>query len=357
VSTHLKLENEKDALIRYINSLPIAISLKTRYCYLINNAFTDINIRKEEGIKQLTDVESSLKPNQRGPISNFIDRYRTSQRGDEYDNRSDDVGDDTSGIDIAVICALKDPELDRVLDVLSNVHQIKSNDEGVIETHIYYLGEICPQSKNTHATKLQVVAAHQSQMGLVDCAILASKLIQRWRPRYIIMTGVCGGRKSSEIRLGDIIVPKKIFTYQSGEYTDEGFNFEPRVVSLDDALIQRVELCKKVLPHKIIQTWHGPSRDPPRIRTDPLVCGDAIINKNQMLDDEVSPIHRKIIGVDMESYAVVRATELLSEYNTKPLIIKSVMDFAEGRSVHSEKAFAAFTSAQFLYHFSLSELI
>lgn len=350
----LDLFKERDGLLRYVQALPIHKELRSNYCNQIRIAFVNLQSGGNRGIRQLKTLEGKIPFGERGPISDFLERLKENQsKGKSKAKRK--VG--RKQTDLAVICALKDPELNRILDLLESPSEIKTNELGAIESHTYYLGNF----RSSHATDgqtltLNVVAAHQVQKGIADCAILAAKVIQRWRPRYLVMTGVCGGRKSSGIRLGDIIVPTEIFTYQTGEFTERGFRVEPKVVNMNHGLTQRIQACASWIPYEIVKSWPGARHDPPQVWTQPLACGDAIINRKDMLDKEVATLNRKVVGVDMESYAVLRATRLLGEYHTLPLVIKSVMDFTEKRRSSSDKAFAAFASAQFLYHFALAEM-
>jgi len=345
---------ERKKLIEHVNNLDLDKSLKSYYQQQIISAFIDIESGGTKGVSQLKELQGRLSVSERVPVTEFLKRYKRIHTKKIHAPKKDR---NTTSVDLAVICALKDPELNRVLDLLSNRSESKSLETAEMASHTYYFGEFHPKySPDREAISLRVVAAHQSQIGIVDCAILATKMIQLWKPRYLVMTGVCGGRKSLGVRLGDIIVPKAIFTYQSGEFADEGFRVEPKVVNMDHGLTQRIDKCSEWIPFEIVKSWPGPKHDPPRVWTHPLACGDAVINRKDMIDNELARLHRKVVGVDMESFAVLRATKLLSEYGTKPLVIKAVMDFTEGKETCSDKEFAAFASAQFLYYFALAEL-
>lgn len=351
----LNLSKERDALIKYVERLQIHEELKREYSSQIRLAFANLQSGDKRGVSQLSELAGKLALEQRQPLLEFLNRLEEASpakpKGIEKETNK-------TSIDLAVICALKDPELNQILSLLSNPSEMKTDEFGAIESHTYYQGVFRHSSVSSHqGLALNVVAAHQSQIGIVDCAILATKVIQRWKPKYLAMTGVCGGRKSCGIRLGDIIVPTEIFTYQTGEFTDEGFMVKPKVVDMNHGLTQRIQACAEWIPYEIIKSWPGTKHDPPRVWTQPLACGDAVINRKEMLEKEVAALNQDVIGVDMESYAVLRATRLFSKYHTTPLVVKSVMDFTEEKNTISDKAFAAFASARFLYYFALAELV
>lgn len=259
-------------------------------------------------------------------------------------------------VDIAVICALGDPELAAVFGMFED--KPVEYDEWQDDPHMAFFGRFVARESAFYEAKrdLTVVAAQQDETGMVDCAILAGKMIREWKPRYLVMTGICGGNPEKNVQLGDVIVPSSILTYQTGKYLDGVFQWEPRRVGIDSGLKRRVEKCRPWIGREIVRMWKEPDRTEPSVLTDLLACGDAVVDEEGKMN-EIAEMHRKIVGVDMESYAIGRAAELYSEFGTVPLVIKGVSDFAFGKSETSDQEFAAFASACFLYHFALAELV
>jgi nucleoside phosphorylase len=60
---------------------------------------------------------------------------------------------------------------------------------------------------------------------------------------------------------------------------------------------------------------------------------------------------RKVVGLEMEAYAIFQAAHLAREPRPKVLIAKSVSDFANSRKNDDAQQYAAFTSARFIYEF------
>jgi hypothetical protein len=86
-----------------------------------------------------------------------------------------------------------------------------------------------------------------------------------------------------------------------------------------------------------------------------MACGDVVVDKHGLFVDEISSISRKVIGLDMESYAALRTAALFEEVGVKCFIAKGVMDFTQEKSGSSEsdKALASFVSARFVFYFAL----
>lgn len=73
---------------------------------------------------------------------------------------------------------------------------------------------------------------------MVDAAILASEILIRFKPKYLIMTGVLGG-KPNETNIGDVIIATKVFEIDKGKITETGFKKETSVSSIMSKEIKR----------------------------------------------------------------------------------------------------------------------
>ena len=94
------------------------------------------------------------------------------------DNFSDGV---TFGVDIAVVCALPDVELSAVLRLPCGWQPLDFRQD---ETR-YYTGILPGKSKRLH-----VIAAAAPRMGIAASAVLTTKMISLYRPRYVVMIGI-----------------------------------------------------------------------------------------------------------------------------------------------------------------------
>jgi nucleoside phosphorylase len=66
--------------------------------------------------------------------------------------------------------------------------------------------------------------------------------------------------------------------------------------------------------------------------------------------------HRKLVGVDMEAYGVLLASELAPGPRPQAFCVKSISDFGDRKKGDAYQKYAAYTSASFLYEFALAHL-
>ena len=73
--------------------------------------------------------------------------------------------------------------------------------------------------KDGHTVK--VVAAQQDEMGMTSAAALSMKLIQRFRPVYLIMPGIAAGagEEHPEDQIyGDVVLADAVWNYSNGKF-------------------------------------------------------------------------------------------------------------------------------------------
>lgn len=238
--------------------------------------------------------------------------------------------------DIAFITALHDDEFENIRNLFKLTGYVEE------DNNIYHLGEF----KINDESSLKLVAAHQNSTGIVDAAILTTNIIRKYNPKYIVMTGVCGGHPEKS-NLGDIVFAESLFLYQKGKETENGFEKEIENSKIDKMLVQKVRQNKNAIIRNIIDADKSRNYDKLQIHIEKMACGLSVINKEGYFEDQLSTVDRKTIAVDMESFAVARACEICNNGNTKAIIAKSIMDKTAGKNDES-KPFASYTSAAFV---------
>ncbi|NER08605.1 MAG: 5'-methylthioadenosine/S-adenosylhomocysteine nucleosidase, partial [Okeania sp. SIO3C4] len=68
-----------------------------------------------------------------------------------------------------------------------------------------------------NGTQLNIAAARPLEMGENYTNNLATRLIDKLKPRCLAMTGVCAGNKEKNVFLGDVIVAERVFKFDSGK--------------------------------------------------------------------------------------------------------------------------------------------
>ena len=252
--------------------------------------------------------------------------------------------------DLLVICALYDPELESFLQCMKNVKQdnhIKRAKVNLIKT--YFTGFLEYQGK-----KVKVAAIYQERTGLTDAAALAVLGVHLFRPRVVAMTGVCAGRPSFGINKCDIIVPSTILTHDTGKHTNEGFKPEPMVCKVNEYIIDLIRTKGRNIINEITNLKSRYSTIPvvpPNLYTDIMACGSAVIDKEGYIE-KVAEINRKVVALDMESYSIIRAIEMIDN-RIYAFVVKSVMDHSSSKDDTMKKE-ASFWAANFLANFITS---
>ncbi|RJQ53141.1 MAG: hypothetical protein C4526_07190 [Nitrospiraceae bacterium] len=246
--------------------------------------------------------------------------------------------------DLAILTATFDDEFEN----LSKEFNLRKDDAHSTETKILYSGELV--SKRGH--NIKVLAGYLAETGIVDAGILTAELIVKSSPKYMAMTGVCGGNPDNKkIKMGDIVIATKLFLYQKGKLTDKGFEAEIASCEIDTTILQQINDSKKDLCLSVEKD--DPSRAKRysdqriNVHMEPMACGTIVLNKSDGFKELISPADRKSIAVDMESYSVARACKTVGDGISKAIIVKSIMDRTRDKT-DIDRSFAAATSAKFL---------
>ncbi len=284
-------------------------------------------------------------------------------------------------IDYAVITALHDE-----FKALEEFFDFPEKEQIACQTKIFRIGYL----KSDYSKK--IVAAVPNEAGMVDASIIATLLLEYFHPKYLLMSGVCGGAK--DFTYGDVIIAKQVFTFQKGKISDltykgengechkfELFDKEQNKIdydhlfddqgnqiiihiekferetefatSLDSVIEDRLKNKLKSIVHKIndkLETYALNKEI--KVELAPIACSTMVINKEGYFENTIKNINRKTAAVEMESYGVVRACQIANNGQTKPIIFKAVMDNTHHKSdtvsAINVKNLAALTSALFL---------
>lgn len=244
--------------------------------------------------------------------------------------------------DFLVICALKDPELQALLDL-----RYEWNDPELFEnTSIIHSGII-----NIHEKKFSINATYQDRMGSINTAIITTKLINKFRPKYVIMIGICAGDKSCT-KFGDIILANPTINCDSGKWQiinkERVFSHDPHHIPTTTKLKGLIDLLsnKKIDIFNIHENYRADKPDNiPTIKIGSIACGSSVISDGSLYEEIKEKQGRKILGLDMESYGLYAACDLAYDPKPEYCCIKSVSDFADENKENRYQKYAAYTSA------------
>lgn len=259
------------------------------------------------------------------------------------------------GADIGVICALEEPEFDAVRDVLGGAKAWKEIGEARF-AHIYRETTLTTNSGKS----LRVVATVSTSMGLTAAAIATTQLILQFQPRLIVMIGIAAGTRSGNKQFGDVLVADPSVDYNSGKVVEANgireFLPDPYPIGLNARLrsvLQKYANNKDVFID-IRKRWSGPiPPSPNRLHLGPLGAADQVIDDPKRIL-EITKNWRKLVGVEMETYAVYRACHESPDPKPRMVSFKAVCDFAAEKT-DSWQRYAAFMAAHFAFDFLKAE--
>lgn len=187
------------------------------------------------------------------------------------------------------------------------------------------------------------------QMGLVNAAITASMCIDKYKPKVIGMSGICGGFPKRAI-LGQLFVSAMAYEYQSGKWSNDGFKQEPYQASADHLTLTKIKslLDTDDLLSTLENGFKGGNRPsaPQAPQTGIFTSGSAVIADANLLT-QIETIHRKVDALDMEVFSLLRAAEL-SPHKPPCICAKTVVDLCgESKDDHLHK-YGSYISAKFI---------
>ena len=206
-----------------------------------------------------------------------------------------------------------------------------------------------------------IVATTLPRMGIAAAAAITMKVCQLFQPEYVIMTGISAGIKGNA-EIGDILVADPCWDWGSGKLTVKDgaavFLSAPHQVALDpiiQAKISNISASRTYLDDIYCKwTETRPAHDL-NVHVGPVSSGAVVLEDPETVE-LIKSQHRKTLGVEMEAYGVAVAATIAGGASSKPIIIKSVCDFADPLKNNEWQKYAAYTSAEFALRLIQNEL-
>jgi nucleoside phosphorylase/CheY-like chemotaxis protein len=248
--------------------------------------------------------------------------------------------------DVAILTALEHTELEAVLKL--NCKWEHKNIDGFD----YYLGSTLAKSGEA----ISLVTASSDRMGVSAASALTTRVGILFKPKLMVMTGICAGVKT-KVQLGDIIVADHVWDWSSGKITEEAgemkFLPEPHQLPLDRIHRSIIKSYTVDCPfvEDIYLGWQGNrGTNRPKVHLAPMACGSQVIANVSMMD-QIMEGNRKMLALEMESYGFLNACETL---NISAFVSKSICDFADSEKADDNHDFAAYTSSSFALNYIIN---
>lgn len=243
---------------------------------------------------------------------------------------------------VAIVTALRNPEMDAIRRL-----QWHWKPEAPFDSSSFYSeGQF-----ECRGESVSVISAVAPRMGMVATSILATKIINHFRPRMLVMAGICAGVRGS-VELGDVVFSSLSWDYQSGKHFLDakkvpGFSIDPSPIAADPEISARVDQLATDTEFWVDVMRGGPisTSRVPRLLSGPLGSGSAVLADGQVTD-KIRLQQRKLLGVDMEAYGLISAAESAGVPKPSAFAMKSVCDFADAEKSDHLQGYAAYVSAR-----------
>lgn len=199
----------------------------------------------------------------------------------------------------------------------------------------------------------------QKADGMVPCAFLCAKIME-YKPKLVVMCGICGG-VPKKVKRGDLVIVDKTYDYGAGKYTEDG-TFRPKYAHiklgnnrLEEACINASDMLDE-LKDRINQDiydlplmnggYKKAGKDDIVAHMGMMVTGAAVVNCKSIIDD-ITHRQRDVIAYDMEAYALAY---MCDGDNVPWLVVKGVQDLADTPDSEKDEynRLAAYLSAAFV---------
>jgi nucleoside phosphorylase len=248
---------------------------------------------------------------------------------------------DNTKVDFLIITALQ-KEFYAVKQKLGDVQSV--------DDIAYFTTVNCPNGKYL------LILACQLYSGQQEATALTATLCERYKPRYVLLVGIAGGNKDEKVKLGDIIIAKRIEDCTKGKIADSGvWQPEWTPFSIDAELIRKVrdwpnsdwrESIKEKRPDK--------KKQAPEIKEGVIISGGNVIKEEvggKWLET-IKARETRWLGVEMEGGGVATAiAHYMKEPRPKFLMIRCVTDFADDDKNDHWHLYACDVAAAYTYAF------
>lgn len=247
---------------------------------------------------------------------------------------------DQESVDLVLICALEEPELEAVLKLPWNWQVARPLDDLIFIRDGFFF---------SNGKKFTVAATFSSRMGMVATALKSFALISKLSPKVIGMTGICAGVKE-KVSIGDVLFADPVWDFQSGKRVKDkknnSFSIAPHQLYPDVTIRTHVEQLRS--DKDFFDTLHvgyfGDKSFTSKLIIGPVASGSAVLADGETIN-EIKRQQRELIGVEMEIYGLYTAAANSSPA-PKCFAFKGVCDFADPDKKDDAQFYASYASAR-----------
>jgi adenosylhomocysteine nucleosidase len=177
------------------------------------------------------------------------------------------------------------------------------------------------------------IALAETGVGNRSAAVITDRAVGMFRPVAIFFVGVAGALMTG-IQLGDVVVGTRIYDYQGGMDTEEGFLARPQAW---DAPYDLDQLARHVArtggwTELLGSAGHGSA---PTVYFRPIAAGGVVLSSRRTaLAQQLRRNFNDAAAIEMESAGAAYAAHL----NSVPILtVRGISDFADSRKYAADR--------------------
>lgn len=220
----------------------------------------------------------------------------------------------TSMTDILILTPVE-VEYDTLRSMLDNLKPVSRN----IFTDFY--------ERSTFKGKYQLFNIVIKRIGKTNgtAKFVTKNAIKIFNPRVVFLAGIAGGFK--DVRIKDILVCTKAYSYENGKETDEGFKSRPESQSFDNELIKLAER----ISYSNAWRQRSPYAEGVEVKFGPIASGSKVIaTEKTEIFKRIKRFYNDTLAVDMEAMGFAEAVR--KHKNIDALIVRGISDMLAGKS-------------------------
>jgi nucleoside phosphorylase len=169
--------------------------------------------------------------------------------------------------------------------------------------------------------------------GNEGAALAAQSAINYFKPNVALFVGVAGGLKEKELALGDVVCATKVYGYEFGKDTEDGFKIRPETGNSTFRMVERAKAeGRKDDWQERIQ--RSAPEVTPTVYIAAIAAGDKVVGPAKVykfLHDNFSDA----IAVEMEGFGFLLAMHRKPEINA--LVIRGISDLIFDKTTDQDK--------------------
>lgn len=189
-------------------------------------------------------------------------------------------------------------------------------------------------------------------------ASITQSLLNVYRPKYVFMTGICGGVRG-RVKLGDVIIFETVYDWDQGKWksnnSQASFHARPEPILIRDSEFHRTARDFMAQGQDQFQAQSqacSTEHQAPKYRSSlhmlPAASGSAVVGNKDIIGRIVGTLNDSIAAVDMESYGMYAACRTTNAAPPQFACIKSVSDFCDGSKNDQYHGYCSALSARVL---------